>query len=552
MKNRYVKLFIITLLLFLGIGLVACGGEVEPEIKDIAPDTIEIYEDSGKTKSIYNYGDTEKLEVDISPSNASFEVIWSTSDEKIATVDSEGNVTIVGGGEFTITATSKVDANVKAEWKKQAYDNRDDTKDISDTKEYLDYLFPENYEVEGFVELPREYSKSKISWTSSNPSIFAIDGSYNRQQSDERVRLTATISCGKTTDKWERDIIVGNINDVKMKTINSGQLVMMYVYTDSTLTPYELKNVDIINHAFALINPTTHELELSGISHSVSNLIKARSYGIRVVLSIGGWGADGFSQACATEETRTTFINSIISAVNKYGYDGVDLDWEYPTSTAAGIVASSKDKANFTAFIKALRSALNAIRPNMLLTAAVASETTYYDVKSLNQYLDYWNIMSYDFSSKRTGETARHDEPLNRTKTAIEAFISAGATPSKIVLGVTYRAVKYKVSDLGGNYGIGQKMMANRIDVDYKELVSSYLDNPKYKYYYDSTNGIAILYTQIKVDGYYEVLSFEDETSLNARGAYIRTKGLAGMMSWELGMDDNDNTILKLTVKALR
>ena len=79
---------------------------------------------------------------------------------------------------------------------------------------------------------------------------------------------------------------------------------------------------------------------------------------MKIVLSVGGWGADGFSHMAMTEDGRRKFARSCLDAVEKYNLDGIDIDWEYPCSDAAGIGADPRDKENFTALLAALREYL--------------------------------------------------------------------------------------------------------------------------------------------------------------------------------------------------
>lgn len=550
--NRYIKLMIICLIAFISFILIGCDEEKQPVVNTTPPDTIEIYTNSGN-KLTYYYGDEIQLAVDIDPYDASYDVVWKSSDPNIARVDENGLVRIVGSGEFTITATSKYDSEVFDSWTKNAYDNRSDLVNIDKTKAYLDYLFPDGYQVNGVVSLPSSYESTTITWTSSNTRVFSTTGLYTRQEEDVTVTLTAKISFGRTVDTWSKDIVVGNINDAKMKNLIPGKIVMMYVYHGMhQYTAYELQYIDIINHAFALINNTTFKIDTSDIQSTIADITRAHSYGVRVCLSIGGWGADGFSQSCASEENRAIFIASIIEAVQKYGYDGVDLDWEYPTSRSAGIAATSKDKANFTALCRELRAALDEINPKLLLTAAVASGTNYYNVKDVDQYLNYWNLMTYDFSSKSSGSNVRYDEGLGDTTSSVNAYISAGATARKIIVGVTFRATKYTVASLGSKYGVGQKATSNRVDIDYKDLVKTYLKDSSYKSYYDSTDAMAILYTPNPVDGEYIVITYENSSSLQARGQLVKDNKLGGIMAWDLSMDSTNNEILKMVVSAVK
>lgn len=80
---------------------------------------------------------------------------------------------------------------------------------------------------------------------------------------------------------------------------------------------------------------------------------------LNVLLSVGGWGARGFSGAAASKEARAVFIKSAQEIVDKYGLDGIDLDWEYPVNGAWGQVDSQPaDRDNFTLLLKALRQAM--------------------------------------------------------------------------------------------------------------------------------------------------------------------------------------------------
>ncbi|MBP5550526.1 MAG: Ig-like domain-containing protein [Bacilli bacterium] len=550
--NRYIKLMIISLIAFISFILIGCDEEKPPVVNTTPPEMIEIYTGGGN-KMTYYYGDEIQLAIDIDPYDASYDVIWKSSDPNIARVDENGLVRIVGSGEFTITATSKYDSEVFDSWTKNAYDNRGDLVNINEAKAYLDYLFPDGYRVNGVIELPSSYASTTITWTSSNNQVFSTTGLYTRQAEDVTVTLTAKISFGRTVETWSKEIVVGNINDVTMKNLIPGKIVMMYAYHGMhQYTAYELQYIDIINHAFALINKTTYKVDLTDIERTASDITRAHSYGVRVCMSIGGWGADGFSQSCASEETRAIFIASIIEAVQKYGYDGVDLDWEYPTSRSAGIAATTKDKANFTALCRELRAALDEVNPKLLLTAAVASGTSYYDVKNVDQYLNYWNLMTYDFSSKSSGSTVRYDEGLSDTTSSVNAYISAGATARKIIVGITFRATKFTVASLGSKYGVGQKATSNRVDIDYKDLVKTYLKDSSYKSYYDSTDAMAILYTPNPVDGEYIVITYENASSLQAKADLIKEKKIGGIMAWDLSMDSTNNEILKMVVSAVK
>lgn len=114
-------------------------------------------------------------------------------------------------------------------------------------------------------------------------------------------------------------------------------------------------------------------------------VLRKQNPALKVLLSVGGWGARGFSGAASTPETRAVFIRSAQAIVEKYGLDGIDLDWEFPVNGAWGLVASKpEDRANFTALLKELRSAFG---DKKLVTIAVGanaeSPKSWVDVKAV-------------------------------------------------------------------------------------------------------------------------------------------------------------------------
>mgnify|MGYP001137974738 CR=1 FL=1 len=121
--------------------------------------------------------------------------------------------------------------------------------------------------------------------------------------------------------------------------------------------------------------------------------LRKQNPNLKVLLSVGGWGARGFSGAAATKESRAVFIRSAQEIVDKYGLDGIDLDWEYPVNGAWGLVASQPaDRDNFTALLKEMRAAFG---DKKLVTIAVGanaeSPKSWVDITAIAPLLDYIN-----------------------------------------------------------------------------------------------------------------------------------------------------------------
>lgn len=552
---KFRKCLFIFVLMLIGITLFACEEDNPPQVK--VPESLEIYPVEGINIKKMNVGDTFELAVEVTPYDANDEVVWSTSDKRVASISEDGVVKALSGGTFTVTATSKHDDTVVATYKNTitVIDDSEDYARIDEVIGWLEELFPEGYVANGYTEFPTAYEELpqiSISWTSSNPTVFPINDAYQRGKEDYTITVTAKVKSGSVQKEFTRDILLESEDKAQLKSLDDHKLVFMYLYTPITgFTKEDIQGIDVINLSFALIDNTSHKLKLSDVNRKYDTVIRAHSYGIRVVLSIGGWGADGFSQACESASTRETFIGSIMDAVKKYNYDGIDLDWEYPTSRSAGIAASTSDKANFTLLCQELRAALDEYKPGLLLTAAVSgSDTKYYDVKALNACLDYWHIMTYEYNRS---DTSSYDSDFKRTKEGIDKWVKAGASNVKVVLGITFYASVYKVNSLNGTVpGLGQNAVSSPSHVALSKVYPNIIDNDDFKVGYDSTNGMGYAYSYSRGgDGYFTFASFDVARSLKDKAEFIKSARLAGIMSWELGEDTTDRRQLKLVIEAM-
>ena len=117
--------------------------------------------------------------------------------------------------------------------------------------------------------------------------------------------------------------------------------------------------LDQLNYSFALIKDGkadgSHWMGLK----KVQSFLKRNPH-VDGVLSIGGWGADGFSDACLTEEGCKSLADSLLTLMDDCGFVGIDVDWEYPGVPGTGIVSREEDVENWYAFLTLLREGLDA------------------------------------------------------------------------------------------------------------------------------------------------------------------------------------------------
>ncbi|MFC6087842.1 glycosyl hydrolase family 18 protein [Saccharothrix lopnurensis] len=180
-----------------------------------------------------------------------------------------------------------------------------------------------------------------------------------------------------------------------------------------------------INYSFALpnANGTLQGIPDPGKLTSLVNL--AHANGVRVSLAIGGWndGNDSaFEALAANASSRTTFVNSVVSAVNQYNLDGVDIDWEYPDPGASA--------TNFTNLMSQLSSAMRS-RGKLLTAAVVSGGGTAEGVQTaVFGHVDWLNIMAYDGGSPH----ANYDWSI----ASANYWKGRGLPAAKTVLGVPF------------------------------------------------------------------------------------------------------------------
>ena len=138
------------------------------------------------------------------------------------------------------------------------------------------------------------------------------------------------------------------------------------------------------------------------------------------------------------ETKRKAFAIDCRKVVDSFELDGIDIDWEYPTNSDAGISSSSIDTDNFTLLMRDIRKAIG---KEKLLTFASVASARYVDFKSVNSYIDFVNIMTYDMATPPFHHAPLYQSPLVKQFSvleAVEAHISKGISSEKLTLGIPF------------------------------------------------------------------------------------------------------------------
>lgn len=312
--------------------------------------------------------------------------------------------------------------------------------------------------------------------------------------------------------------------------------------------------------------------------------LRKQNPNLKVLLSVGGWGARGFSGAAATKESRAVFIQSAQEIIAKYGLDGIDLDWEYPVNGAWGLVESQPaDRANFTALLTELRAALG---HKKLLTIAVGanaeSPKSWVDVKAIAPSLDYINLMTYDMAyGTQYFNSNLYDSTQWPTVAAadrysanfvVDNYLAAGLKASQVNLGIGFygrvpkRAVEpgidWSKPDAQKNpvtqpyFEPAQIELFKSLGVDlskdtyvkYNDIVAKLINDPQKRFsqHWDDEAKVPWISVQSADGKALFALSYENPRSVAIKADYIKSKGLGGAMFWEYGADDQNQLAKQL------
>ncbi|KDQ52897.1 carbohydrate-binding module family 5 protein [Jaapia argillacea MUCL 33604] len=333
-------------------------------------------------------------------------------------------------------------------------------------------------------------------------------------------------------------------------------------FQPTNITPSDLTH---IIYAFADVDPTSGNISLTdtyadeqkhfpGDSWDETGnnlygclkqlyLLKLANRNLKTLLSIGGWtySQDGHFSFISDPTLRANFVTSAVFMVENFGLDGIDIDYEYPTSTTEG--------QDFADLLTSLRTGFTQLATRKgdtvpyQITAAVAAGSAnyqYYVVPQMDAALTYWNLMAYDYAGSWLTWADNDANVYGGTRTnvstdsAIKWYLANGATASKINMGIPlYGRAFEQTTGLGQPYnGVGPGTTEAGIYA-YAQLplagatvYENYTDITSYSY--DNAT--------------MELVSYDDPNIVRAKAAYVQTKGLAGSMFWDLSTDKTGTT----------
>ena len=326
--------------------------------------------------------------------------------------------------------------------------------------------------------------------------------------------LGVLVSCGSV--KSGEEVVAASRNS---------KVVVAYVTSWSEVMP-DPQYMTHINYAFGHVNESFNGVKIDNEERlrQIVDLRKQKPE-LKVLLSIGGWGSGRFSEMAANDEYRRAFAADCDRVVKEFALDGIDIDWEYPTSSMANISSSPDDTENFTLLMQDIRAAIGNEKE---LTLATVASARYIDFKAILPSVDFVNIMAYDMASAPKHHSALYPSGHSGDITsdgAVTAHLKAGVPPSKLVMGMPFYG--------RGGDGYPSFQDYNKVgntDTQYTEKWDEVAQVP---YLADKNDTL--------------VFGFENPRSLAIKCQYILDKDLLGGMYWDYS-GDNEQGDLRRTV----
>lgn len=297
---------------------------------------------------------------------------------------------------------------------------------------------------------------------------------------------------------------------------------------------------------------------------------------LKTLISVGGWSwSNRFSDVAATKETRENFANSAVDFIRQYGFDGVDIDWEYPVS--GGLPGNSRrpeDKENHVLLLQEVRNKLNEAGQEdgkeYLVTIASGASSEYVEnnkLAEIAEVVDWINIMTYDFNGGWQN-TSGHNAPLYfdpaaadselptpeqfNVESAVDGHLHAGVPANKLVLGMPFYGRGWMNCE-EANHGEYQHCSPPQDGTwengvfDFSDIEDNYVNKNGYQRYWNDVAKVPFLYNA--ANGAF--ITYDDAESFQHKTDFIKANNLAGSMFWEVSGDRN-GTLLTALAKQLK
>ncbi|KAL5040878.1 hypothetical protein BDW71DRAFT_212673 [Aspergillus fruticulosus] len=327
-----------------------------------------------------------------------------------------------------------------------------------------------------------------------------------------------------------------------------------------------------IYYSFGYIRPETYEIvpmddegELSTDTFTEFAGLKRKNPGLKVVIALGGWTFNDngtiwqpvFSDLASTEEKRGRFIDQVLTFMNRYGFDGVDIDWEYPGAGDRG--GHEGDGENLTKLMKQMRTAFDKSSTSHLEISFTAPTSYWYlrhfDIKASAEAADFVNLMAYDLhgvwdANNPIGSQVLAHTNLTEINRALDLFWRNDVPANKINMGLGFYGRSFQLADPGcyqpGCLFLGGATPGpctnNSGTLSYFEIMDI-IDEYDLTPYYDEENGVK----WITWNGD-QWVSYDDYETFQQKISFANGLGLGGLLIWAVDLDTQQLDALEAVI----
>ncbi len=328
-----------------------------------------------------------------------------------------------------------------------------------------------------------------------------------------------------------------------------------YAGSAQRLDSFPVEKLTHLIFSFGHLRGNKLHISNAGDTATIKKMVsfKARNPGLKIILSLGGWGGCKDCPAVfSTDKGRKEFANSVKELSEYFHTDGVDLDWEYPAIQGPpGHPFSPADKQNFTLLVKSLRQTLG---KKYEITFAAGGFDQFIDSsfewKKVMPLVDKVYVMSYDlvhgYSTTSGHHTPLYSTPQQKPSTdnAVKGMLAAGVPANKIVIGAAFYARMFKVDDTMNN-GLYRPGSFYR-GVSYSHLYDSIATAKGFAQYWDPVAQAPYAFNpERKI-----LVTYDDSVSISRKTNYAIENKLGGIMFWQLADDKFSKGLLDVMKKV--
>jgi chitinase len=314
-----------------------------------------------------------------------------------------------------------------------------------------------------------------------------------------------------------------------------------------------------INFAFSFFDPSTFEISPmdanGGSLYSRFTGLKSKQSGLQTWISVGGWSftdpgptRSAFSDMASNSGNRQKFINGLVKFMDTFGFDGVDLDWEYPGADDRG--GKSEDTANYVLLTQELKAAFGSKYGISMTLPTSYWYLQHFDLKGIQDHVDWFNLMAYDLHgtwdsvSKFVGPYIAPHANITEIDLGLDLLWRSGVTPEKIVMGEGWYGRSFTLKDPSCSTPNGACEFSGGANAGPCSNAAGILDNQEIQDIITKNNlkpvhdeKAAVKWITWDNDQW---VSFDDDDTFKQKRDFANSRCLGGLMVW--AMDQIDQT----------